>query len=321
MPQLAGFGQAYAVDPDNGMVYISWRSNGGMDLPLIITASDGAGAGLVWEDYSAGVDSIELDRIALAPWKELIASNSDYRVTGSVVPPGGLSIRQLDTGGVLGGRRKGLVRSLSAGGQSMANNDSIAIGALSVADSEVEVSNHLATAVGNKANAGYRGTAVGHSADSSYNDSVSIGESSQAGSSGSVSVGQAAVSGAQSISVGKSSNSGDSSVAVGRTANASANAAVSIGEASAATVSGGVSIGRAANAGHSYGVALGRDTATSAANQVAIGPRHLELDVLGSAVGVPGAGQARLQLLDVGGKMELSVQFHSGAKQVLATEP
>lgn len=325
-PQIAGFGACYAYDEKEGVVYIGWTVNSGLDLPLIITASDGIGAGVVWTSPAGDTPvsaSSTVRHLAVTPWGTLVGATDgeigSKAIEGVLIPPGGISISRFDTGGVLGGQRNGLVRSLAAGGLSLANNDCIAIGAKAIADSDVDVSNHLALAIGNRANAGYRSVAIGHNATNESSSGVAVGESATA--EGGVSIGRATQSGVQSVSVGRNANSANNAVSLGWSANASANNTLAIGEVAIASVTGAVAIGKSADAGHILSVAIGRDTATSEASQVALGPRHIEITELPSGVGVAAAGKARLQILEVGGKMELSVQFPSGAKQVLATEP
>lgn len=80
-------------------------------------------------------------------------------------------------------------------------------------------------------------------------------------------------------------------------------------------------VGRAAVAGHDNSVALGDASSTTAALQVKLGGRHIELvEVTEPAAGA--ANSARLYAKDNGsGKTQLCVRFATGAVAVLATEP
>lgn len=80
-------------------------------------------------------------------------------------------------------------------------------------------------------------------------------------------------------------------------------------------------LGASAQANHTAAVALGANTITTAANQIQIGGRHIELTEI-TAPGNGAANSARLYAVDNGsGKTQLAVVFGSGAVQILATEP
>ncbi len=84
---------------------------------------------------------------------------------------------------------------------------------------------------------------------------------------------------------------------------------------------GATALGANAEALHSQSVALGQGVITTAASQVALSTRHIEMvEISDPAAGA--ANSARLYAKDNGsGKTQLVVRFASGAVQVIATEP
>jgi hypothetical protein len=69
-------------------------------------------------------------------------------------------------------------------------------------------------------------------------------------------------------------------------------------------------------------VALGTSQTTTAASQIRVGGKHIEMTELAADPAAPAADAARLYFRDNGsGKTQLCVRFATGAVQVIATEP
>lgn len=226
-----------------------------------------------------------------------------------------------DSGNVLGG---------SAG-----NATAVAVGptASTVADSAGSV------AIGENATANrFDQVVIGRNASAEVNswDSVVIGVGAASGSDeGAVVIGRDAVGGSSrstavggessatnsdATAVGFQANAEANGVAVGRLAN-SRNTGVAIGHRTTCGVnlSGPVAIGQDASVTHDGSIAIGQGVASTAADQVRFGARHVELgDVTTPAA--PGAGNGRLAFRDNGGTQELVVVFANGAVKVLADD-
>ena len=200
-------------------------------------------------------------------------------------------------------------RGVAVGNASVARLDSVAVG------------NSASNATGT-ANA----TAVGANATTTASNATSLGKGAAAGAA-SVSGGQGATSGASSVALGQGSVAADLQVVVGHGANGGTGAyGTVLGELALITGSTqfGTALGRAATvaSGHLRSVALGSTTTTTAADQVQIGGRHIELTELATDPAAPATDGARLFTRDNGaGKTQVCVRFATGAVAVLATEP
>lgn len=100
------------------------------------------------------------------------------------------------------------------------------------------------------------------------------------------------------------------------------NDVVALGYVAVVDADDAIAIGSGANASHTGAISLGKAVATTAAQQLNIGARHIELTELAAdpAAGATNAG--RFYLKDNGsGKSQLAFRFATGAVQILLTEP
>ena len=246
-------------------------------------------------------------------------------------------------------------RSVALGSSAVASStDTVAVGDASAASASE------ATAVGAGATAGQRCVSVGSDATAAGPDATAVGEGATTGATSlSVAVGSTAstvgsrgtalgygaIAGADSTVVGASNTVGAalaSSVLVGAQAFAEYDLSVGVGHAARSNRY-GVALGQAAvigvagtivdkavalgylatvAVGHARSVALGSTTTTTAADQVQIGGRHIELTELATDPAAPATDGARLFTKDNGaGKTQVCVRFATGAVQVIATQP
>ena len=214
-------------------------------------------------------------------------------------------------------------------------SEATALGASAVAAStsatavgcDADATQPAATALGHAANAaGANATALGDAASVTGSNGTAVGQGASA-LANSVAVGQGAVADASCVVVGKGADStADLSTVVGHMAKGGGAYSTVFGETAqvAGTTQFGTAIGRAATvaSGHVRSVALGSTTTTTAADQVQIGGRHIELTELATDPAAPATDGARLFTKDNGaGKSQLCVRFNTGAVQVLATQP
>jgi hypothetical protein len=193
-----------------------------------------------------------------------------------------------------------------------------AVGTLAIADVGGAAKG---TAVGYDANvASTGGVAIGY--NSAAAAGVSIGYNASGGAGGGVCIGNnSSVVTTQNVAVG---NNADAiavyTTAIGQNANAAVNYGTAIGNGAAVTAGTyGTALGASAAVGHSAAVALGDRTVSSAAAQVNIGARHIELGNV-TAPATPGAANARLALQLNGASQELIVVFANGVTKVIATD-
>lgn len=195
------------------------------------------------------------------------------------------------------------------------------------------------TAVGKSASASTNGTAVGLNANASGSDqstalgatatsagirSTAVGYGASSGGSDTTVVGNgASAASTNGTAIGRSATATGSGMAVGKSATASgADLTTAVGTSATASVTRGTALGHTANAGHDNAVALGYNSASTAANQVQIGARHLEGVELGADPTAPAADGFRLYAKDNGaGKTGLYVRFATGAVVQIAVEP
>lgn len=164
--------------------------------------------------------------------------------------------------------------------------------------------------------AGDRGLAAGRSASAAGTDATAVGSSASAALTSGTALGHSAQA------------TGASTTAVGTATVASGTSTTAIGDRAAASGGGGaLALGRQASAGHDRAVALGSNTATTVADQIAVGPRHFELVEHALSTGgltdplAPAADRVRLYARDNGaGKTEIVARF-AGGIVVIATEP
>jgi hypothetical protein len=94
-----------------------------------------------------------------------------------------------------------------------------------------------------------------------------------------------------------------------------------IGYRAIGTGLGATSLGSGANAAHAGAVALGKDTTTTAADQVEIGARHIEMSDLAADPAAGAANSGRVYLKDNGsGTSVAAVRFNTGAVRIIARE-
>ncbi len=192
-------------------------------------------------------------------------------------------------------------------------------------------------AVGRSATSGLDTVAIGYNANNGGTGAIAIG-SGATGVSRTTAIGYAATAGGDSVAVGWTAKGGTNSVSVGREAGSggvegqgggsnyvaigyksrAASSSVAIG--ANATVTGGsgsMAIGLSATANNVDAVAIGANTSTSHTLQVAIGPRHLEQDVLAAEPGIPAVGKARIYaIVGATGATELVARFTGSAGRV-----
>lgn len=163
--------------------------------------------------------------------------------------------------------------------------------------------------------------AIGADSSVSATNAIAIGKSAnvQSGATGGIAIGQGtdAYTGAVVIGVGAKSGSGTvNATALGSSAYAGTSA-VAVGRLASAGSS-QVAIGLSAISNHLNSIALGANVVTTAADQLNIGGRHLEMKKVSEPTAVP-VDAGRLFVMDDGaGNMQLCVRL--GAKTtVLAT--
>lgn len=250
-------------------------------------------------------------------------------------------------------------KSSSAG--SAADGKSVAVGAGAAAfDRGVAVGAAAtllavdAVAVGSSATAGAKGVAVGQSAAASGSggvafgrqavasgvDSTALGQSADATNTNAVCIGSnAAVTGVSSVGIGQgvscpnnnavvignlAATTQNDAVVIGRNGSSTGGEGVAVGETAVVNATQGIAIGANATvaATHNRSVTLGFSTTTTAADQVQLGAKHIEMTELAADPAAPATNGARLYFKDNGaGKTQLCVRFPTGAVQVIATEP
>ncbi len=221
-----------------------------------------------------------------------------------------------------GGRQTAVGRdATTSGGDGTALGASASAASLSTAVGTTAVTMIYGVAVGRLANATTSGTAVGDSSTSA-DFGLAFGAGASAGSS------------SVALGAGAKTATGGRELAIGRQASTTAGDALAIGGAAQAAIfgvavgteakaaAGATAIGRQATALHSRSVAIGRDVTASAPEQVAFGPRHMELGAIASAPSAPAAGKYRMWSAVDGttGKMRLMVAFPTGTPIVIAQE-
>ena len=189
---------------------------------------------------------------------------------------------------------------------------------------------------------GNNAVAVGFSITASGTDTVAIGKSLTALSEGIVIgntsstvtggnqatlIGSNCFADLHSVVIGYASSAGQYSVAIGRGVTSGSAGAltgyvdVAIGNGASATGVGSTVIGASSSCTHNNSSVLGYNLASTAADQVKLGARHIELNEM-TAPSAGATNSARIFSRDNGsGKTQVCVIFPTGAIQVLATEP
>ena len=172
----------------------------------------------------------------------------------------------LDPGNVLGGDTTGGNDASVAinPGATVSANSAIGIGDL------VEVGSSEGVGIGRLVKVPTGGLAIGSRAQANRNNSIAVGGRAVAGGSsisdGNLAVGyRAEVTGGARVTV------------LGTDATSGSTDALVVGNLAEVTEAGGTAIGKSATAGHTESVALGKDTTTTAADQVMVGPRDIEI--------------------------------------------
>ena len=301
-----GHGQANFRDPITGVVYMAYRAST-PNARAILTAATPTAAREVYTwrgTYTAGDQ-----------WQS-VAVSGGYLLAGGTFNGTRVALRARlsrlgsvtteDSGNVGSGFARSNA-SVAVGPKSStgdnAQSTAMGVGATSGGAEQVIIGAGAASTNGS------RSVLIGRSASGAASDQTAVGANTVAGSYGFVTLlGSAATA------------TGAQAVAVGRNASAITDG-VAVGSGASATVNGGVALGRNSVCGHNGSIAFGKDSATTAANQVQVGARHLELTITNMAA-TPTAGKGRIGFEDNGaGKAQLIVRWANGSKTILATEP
>jgi|694.fasta_scaffold06600_12 hypothetical protein len=289
---LVMFAQRGWKDPENGDVYVTFRSDFTDVRPCICVGTPTTGA-LLFEWPTLPVVAGDRFYFAARISKERLAAYGEFNgvpttLLADLSENTNRTLESVDRGNLLTGRAS--PTSIAAGPRSVANGiDSLAMG--------------TGASTGSAADA----TALGHNASVSANAGLAAGSAANAGGSG--------------VAIGANSVSGAAGVAVGESAVNVNSLATSVGYAARANIN-GVAIGYLSNA-EDFGdsVAIGANARSTSSKQVHFGDRHIEITEQTDPA-APAANGGRLFLRDNGsGKTQLCVRFATGAIQVIATEP
>jgi hypothetical protein len=333
---VVGFGVSGEYDAYSGLVFFGFKTGSALLPPMIVAGSPGSG-GHVWSWPDAFVNLSDAAAYPLGNGRLVgLVGIGDtvktyYVMTASIPKPVAAHPSVLDAGNALGG--------------TATSGDSVAIGPRSTASTSIRTTVAGVTAAA--AAAGQDQTALGYAAVTSASNSTAVGSSSSAAgsaaalgngavalgscvavgsaavtsSTGAVAIGQSVSSAGTSVSVGTLSSAASASVAVGYDAD-STSFGVAVGRLAKVNVADAIAIGESAVAGHSKSIVLGRSGATTAADQVHLGARHIEITELAADPAAPATNGARLFVRDNGsGKTQVCVRFATGVVQVISTEP
>ena len=285
---VAGYAERGYRDPRTGLVYVCFKSDHAT-VSSSIAAGDARTGRFIWQEPTPSVTRFPV--VVVSPTGALFGTidrNPDNdRVTGQVLAPGAPSF---DDGNVEGGM-SGQQTSVAVGtGAATANRFETVVG-VGAGTTGVEAG----TALGSAASADSRAVALGASATAGGADSVALGytasspgvgqtalgseASCYAGGTGATAVGTGATAGAAGVAFGQDALGGYDlgqvrATAVGAGSVTSTDGSA-LGHAASAGGIGSVALGKSANGAQDNTVALGKNTATTAADQVSIGPRHL----------------------------------------------
>ena len=304
---LLGYAHMGYRDPNSGLVYIAYTSYEA-DRSAPVAASDGRVAAQVWSDpiparmWRKLVVDHEGRVIMRCQTDSTIARG---RTGGRGVP----SPTLLDSGRVLGGSNNGDRNTVAVGmwakatgtGAFAANNGTAGSRAVAVGNDSNAVQGGVAlgsgamggagtglygVAVGFDAKAYSSGTAIGQQAHASHGRGTAVGPRSRSGNTDGTGGGFGTAVGSDAVV--ESSSNGTAvgygakalfsrGTAIGALAESRFNDAMAVGEKAVAARQSALAIGGDSFADHVMSVALGDGTQTTAADQVAIGPRDLEI--------------------------------------------
>ncbi|MFT3871053.1 MAG: hypothetical protein QM714_02635 [Nocardioides sp.] len=213
---------------------------------------------------------------------------------------------------LIGGETLGGNRSTGIGHQASATDHCVAIGYTAASDTE-------SVAIGSQADAtGTTSVAIGRSVTASGSNAVVVGKGATGTAQGATSVGNNAhATGQDSTALGSNPTASNyATVAIGDWGTlADGNSAVAIGESATSSGLRSVALGALADADHTDSVVLGKG-ASSAANQVTVGAKHIELTET-SDPDAPAADNGRLYLKDDGaGNTVLCLRTSAGVRAV-----
>lgn len=302
-------------DPKDGRVYLAHRCSSTNGTPIISGGTPRA-AQLVYEYPSPTLALDDLQAALVPKAGKLLAHgniNGAYRVlTGRIDGPGLTTIA--DSGGMLGGSAMDGA-SVAVGLSSLAdsNGRAVAVGVTSHVSGELGtgvgygaiVTTIYGTAVGALASAAQNGAVLGYNASTGANNAVAVGANAAAGANANAVVvgANASASGAEGTAIGYLSKS----VAI----------AAAIGGHSSAQGAQSLALGYNIMCALGHTLSVGLNTNTTAANQVAMGARHIELKELAADPAAPAADAGRLYLKDDGaGNTILCVRTTAGIKTV-----
>lgn len=334
---VLGFGRCHFRDPKTGVVYFGYQHNYVPNAinPLAVFACDGSQGGMVWRGGLADIPPVGtvnvLDGVVVTPWGELIgrtAANSDVgtmEIKGEVTRGAGYNTL-LDPGRVLGGIFEPAVKS----------SRGAAIGSGSYAGA------NSALAVGPAASVtGSNSTAIGVSSHHGGTNGVTLGSFNYSEDAQVHLVGYNIRAGANSVVTGSLRNlqAYQNLVSIGAIQTLSGDSIVAIGHnVTVGSGIGGVAVGGTLSqvmatqgtvwghnskvlAGHVGSTVIGYTLESTAAHQVQLGSKHIELK---TATAVPTNGAADTARLftrkNAGDKQELCVIFPTGSIIVLGTE-
>lgn len=351
---LIGFAGVGYRDPRTGIVYIGWHTS--FCQHPFITASDGVYSSTIYvEEDEIGVDpNPVIGRIYVTKDDVIGFSviNGDGTTNKDVVASVQYGLdrsRLIDQGRMWGGNARGTLldqnSSVAVGPGSIVNGrQGVAIGEGAVAGTDNTTISSVAIGYGTRAE-GSKAVAIG-GVDTLANAAGSInigGTISDEANGNNVRIGNDGDVGASAVSIGhEAGSSGFGSVAVGAAAagqtavgfqaegqtsvgyqaESSVNDSVAVGQLAKATGNQAVAIGSQAETTHTHAIALGQGSVTTAADQLQIEDRHVEMFELASDPAAPATNALRFYGRDNGsGKTQFCVRFATGAVVVLGTEP
>lgn len=295
-PALVGFAKRASLQPETGVVYVSFLTNY-TDVAPIIAAGTVESGSLVYTWPTLPVVGLDEFKNVFLPDRDTLIAYGVFGGTGYVIR---------GTAGVPGASTKADLRNAEGG--TVGSWDSVAVGpkastgtalrsvaygntaTVTTTQDGTAVGYHAAvpgdsgTAVGSGATASSAGVAVGTSATTGTNNgSIAIGKSSSVTGAEGSAIGWNATAAQTGVSLGRSSSSGTSGTAIGHTAVSGANSVAVGASATTGTIPGAVAVGTGAAVSAADGVAVGR-LAASGLSGVAVG-RSASAATSGSAVG------------------------------------
>lgn len=274
-------------DPVTGLVYLLWSNTGEDTYPASMWVTDGLAAREVYLASTPGVSTP-------CNANNVVASGGVVRASWTV--NGTDTIVAADA-------------SADYAGEYVTNDGNIGHGIVGD-QSSVAVGPRATATSSNSVVIGVRGTVA--------LDGVAIGSTVSVTGNGSVGIGKlVAIPGNNAVGIGLGvSVPTDYSTGAGYNAVASGNSSASYGREAQATAADSFAAGHSAVAGWARSVAFAKTTA-SAADQIQIGTRHIELAELAADPAAPAADTARMYVKDDGaGNTVLCVRTVAGVKTV-----